>query len=132
MDDAAARRLDQRAILCVLASSACFAVAGALVKAVASTIPTFEIMLFRSAFALFALLPLMRSTGLGAFRTRNPVGHAVRIAAGGAGMCGSVYGYAHLPLAMVTALGFAMPSSSCNRSSSSQSHFFCFLGGGGA
>ena len=106
----AALHLKQRAILCVLASSASFAIAAALVKAVAPTIPTIEIMLFRSVFALLLMLPLLRRNGgLAALRTRYPWGHAARTAAGFAGMFGSFYGYAHLPLAMVTALGFSMP-----------------------
>lgn len=106
----AALRLRQRAILYVLAASASFTIAAALVKAVAPAIPTIEIMLFRSLFALLLLLPLLRrSGGLPALRTRHPWGHAARTAAGFAGMFGSFYGYAHLPMAMVTALGFAMP-----------------------
>ncbi len=103
-------RLRRRAILCVLAASASFALASALVKSVAPTVPVIEIMLFRSLFALVAMLPLLyRAGGFAALRTRHPIGHALRTAAGFAGMFGSFYGYAHLPLAMVTALGFAMP-----------------------
>ena len=105
-----AQRLKQRAILCVLAASASFIVAAALVKAVAGAIPTVEIMLCRSFFALVVMIPLLRgSGGLAALRTRNPGAHALRVAAGFAGMFGSFYGYAHLPMALVTALGFAMP-----------------------
>ena len=104
------KQLRTRAILCVLGSSASFAVAAALVKAVSPAIPIIEIMLFRSLFALVALLPFIRGAGgLNALRTRHPVGHILRTIAGFAGMIGSFYGYAHLPLAMVTALGFAMP-----------------------
>jgi drug/metabolite transporter (DMT)-like permease len=105
-----ALRLKQRAIFCVLASSGSFAIAAALVKAIAPTIPTIEIMLFRSLVALLLMLPLLyRNGGLAALRTRHPWGHAARTAAGFAGMFSSFYGYAHLPLAMVTALGFSMP-----------------------
>src|SRR4051794_19088487 len=107
-DEAARGR--QRAILCVLGASACFAFSAALVKAVAPSIPTIEIMLFRSAVALAMMLVLLRrSGGMSALRTRQPFAHAARIAAGFAGMFGSFYGYAYLPLATVTALGFAMP-----------------------
>ncbi len=106
----AAQMLKQRAILCVLAASASFIVAAALVKAVAADIPTFQIMLCRSFFALIVMAPLLRrGGGLAALRTRQPWGHALRVAAGFAGMFGSFYGYAHLPMAVVTALGFAMP-----------------------
>ena len=104
------QQLRRRAILCVLGSSASFAIASALVKAASPTIPIIEIILFRSVFALIAMLPFIRGTGLlAALRTRHPVGHILRTIAGFAGMIGSFYGYAHLPLAMVTALGFAMP-----------------------
>lgn len=94
----------------MLGSSASFALASALVKAVSPTIPVIEIMLFRSLFALIAMLPLIpRTGGLSVLRTRHPIGHVLRTIAGFAGMFGSFYGYAHLPLAMVTALGFSMP-----------------------
>src|SRR3954453_740797 len=100
----------KRAILCVLGSSASFAFSAALVKAVAPSIPTIEIMLFRRAVAMVMMLVLLRrSGGMSALRTRQPFAHAARIAAGFAGMFGSFYGYAYLPLATVTALGFAMP-----------------------
>ncbi len=109
-DNDSARGLRRRAILCVLGSSASFAVAAALVKAVSPATPTIEIMLFRSLFALVAMLPFIRGAGgLRALHTRHPIGHVLRTIAGFAGMFGSFYGYAHLPLAMVTALGFAMP-----------------------
>jgi drug/metabolite transporter (DMT)-like permease len=107
--DARARQR-KRAILCVLASSASFTLSAALVKAVAPTIPVVEIMLFRSGVALICMLPLIyRNGGLAALRTRQPWGHAARITSGFIGMFGSFYGYAHLPLATATALGFAMP-----------------------
>jgi drug/metabolite transporter (DMT)-like permease len=107
--DAGARG-PKRAILCVLGASACFAFGAALVKAVAPSIPTMEIMLFRSFVAMLMMLALLRrSGGLAALHTRQPWAHAARIAAGFAGMFGSFYGYAYLPLATVTALGFAMP-----------------------
>ncbi|MCW3475181.1 DMT family transporter [Limobrevibacterium gyesilva] len=103
----AARR---RAILCVLGASACFAVAAAFVKAVAGAFPTFEIVAFRSGLATLATLPLLwRIGGLRALRTRRPWSHVWRMIWGFTGMATSFYGYATLPLATNTALGFAMP-----------------------
>ena len=103
-------RIRRRAILCVLGSSACFTVAAALVKFISDAIPTSEIVFFRSFVAFLCTLPLIRRNGgWSALRTRRPLGHAWRLMAGLAGMYGSFYGYAHLPLATVTALGFAMP-----------------------
>lgn len=103
-------RARQRAILCVLGASACFTVSAALVKAVAPSTPVVEIILFRSFVALLCLLPLLRrSGGISALKTRRPWGHAMRTTAGFAGMFGSFYGFGHLPIVTVTALGFAMP-----------------------
>ena len=105
-----AARLRRRAILCVLGSSAAYTVAAALVKAVAPGLPTVEIVLFRSLFTFLCLLPLIQGQGgWRVLRTQRPLGHLLRLAAGFTGMVGSFYGYAHLPLATVTALGFSMP-----------------------
>ena len=105
--DAAVRR---RAILLVLASSFAFTLAAALVKIAAPEIPTVEIMLFRSVVAFLFMLPLVyRAGGWSVLHTRRPVSHLLRALAGLAGMFGSFYGLAHLPIAAVTALGFAMP-----------------------
>ena len=110
LDPDAATRANQRAILFVLGASASFTIAAALVKAVADRIPTVEIMLFRSLFALAVLLPMIPKRGLiDALRTRHPWGHAIRVVTGFGSMYSSFYGYARLPLALVTALGFAMP-----------------------
>ena len=107
---AADARMRRRAILCVLGSSACFTLAAALVKFIADAVPTSEIVFFRSSVAVGCMIPLIRrSGGWSVLRTRRPLGHAGRLVAGLAGMYGSFYGYAHLPLATVTALGFAMP-----------------------
>jgi drug/metabolite transporter (DMT)-like permease len=103
----AARR---HAILCVLGASACYAVTSALVKAVAAVFPTAEIVLFRSFVAALVTLPLLwRHGGLIALRTRRPWGHVARMVTGFTGMLTSYYGFATLPLAINTALGFAMP-----------------------
>lgn len=103
-------RLRQRAILCVLASSACFTVAAALVKSIGNAVPTSEVVFFRSAVAAACMVPLIRRAGgWSVLRTRRLLGHAGRLLAGLAGMYGSFYGYARLPLAAVTALGFSMP-----------------------
>ena len=94
----------------MLGSSASFTVAAALVKFTAPRIPVWEIVLFRSLVAALCLLPMLRGAGgWTALRTRRPLGHAGRLAAGLAGMYGSFYGYGALPLATVTALGFSMP-----------------------
>ena len=100
----------RRAILLVLGSSGLFAGVSALVKVAAREIPTVELMMFRSLIALLLMLPwIVRAGGSRVLRTRRWGGHALRSATGLGGMFGAFYGYAHLPLAAATALGFAMP-----------------------
>ena len=100
----------RRPILFVLAAAFCFTLASALVKLVAPEVPTVEIMLFRSLVGLLVMLPLVaREGGWSVLRVHRPWGHLVRSFAGLGGMFGAYYGYATLPLAAATALGFAMP-----------------------
>jgi len=104
---AAARR---RAILLVIGAAAIFSIAGALVKALGGQIPLAQVVMCRCLFSIPPLLPLVwQAGGLRALATGNPPLHAVRLATGMMGMCGAFYGYAVLPLATVTALGFTMP-----------------------
>jgi drug/metabolite transporter (DMT)-like permease len=106
---AAARR---RAILLVLGAAGTFAIAAGLVKALGGAVPVAEVIFCRNLFAIPALLPLLLGADggvAGALRTRNPLGHLARTLFGLVGMLGAFYGYAHLPLATVTALGFTMP-----------------------
>ncbi|UFN47503.1 DMT family transporter [Roseomonas sp. OT10] len=107
----ALRDARRRAILCVLGSALAFALAAAAIKALGGTIPVAEVIVFRNLLALPLLLPMGLAQGGGwqVFRTRDPWGHAQRCAWGLLGMWGSFYGYAHLPLATVTALNFTMP-----------------------
>ncbi len=105
-----AARRRARAIASIIGAAACFAVAATLVKIVAPAIPTVQIVLFRSVVALIALAPLIqREGGVRVLRTRQPLWHAMRTLAGFGGMVTAFYGYATLPLAEVTALGFTMP-----------------------
>lgn len=107
LDQASSQR---RAILCVCGASILFVVAAAIVKLIAHDIPVFEMTLFRSGIACIVMWPLLhRSGGWRALRTRRPWGHVGRTLTGFLGMVTSYYGYVTLPLATVTALGFAMP-----------------------
>ncbi|WP_240756637.1 DMT family transporter [Roseicella aquatilis] len=100
----------RRAVLMILGAAGIFSVAGALVKALGGQIPLAQVVLCRNLFAIPALLPLLwHAGGLTALRTRQPGMHALRLAGGLLGMVGAFYGYAVLPLATVTALGFTMP-----------------------
>ncbi len=103
----AARR---RAILAILGAAILFAAAAACVKALDGAVPLAQLILFRSVFAFPVLLPLLRQAGgWQALRTSNPAGHVWRMIFGLIGMAGAFYGYATMPLAAVTALGFTMP-----------------------
>ena len=103
-------RRRRRAVACVIGASATFAVAAALVKTVAERVPTIEIVFFRSIIALVALWPMIaRQGGVRTLATRRPFWHVVRVASGVVGMVTAFYGYAVLPIATVTALGFTMP-----------------------
>ncbi len=103
----AARR---RAILAILGAAILFAAAAACVKALDGAVPLVQLVLFRSLFALPVLLPLLhRAGGWPALRTSNPTGHIWRMIFGLIGMATAFYGYATMPLAAVTALGFTMP-----------------------
>ncbi|WP_431284800.1 DMT family transporter [Humitalea sp. 24SJ18S-53] len=104
------RARSSRAILCVLGAAGTFALAAACVKAMDGAIPVAQVILFRNVFALPALLPVLAANGgLSALRTKHPWGHVQRCLFGLFGMLGAFYGYAVMPLATVTALGFTMP-----------------------
>ncbi len=103
-------RAQRRAILLVLLATAAFSLSAAFAKAIGGRVPVSEVILFRNLFAIPALLPVVLvSGGLAALATRNPMSHAARTLFGMMGMIGAFYGYVHLPIATVTALGFTMP-----------------------
>ena len=100
----------RHAILCVLTASFLYAVTSALIKTMAASFPIAEVVFIRSVVAVVVTLPLLwRHGGLSALRTRRPWGHVARMATGFSSMATSYYGFATLPLAINTALGFAMP-----------------------
>lgn len=106
----AARASPRRAILFILMAALLFALAACCVKALEGGVPVAQVVLFRSVFALPVLLPLLsQAGGWPALRTANPMGHVWRSMFGLVGMGGAFYGYATMPLATVTALGFTMP-----------------------
>lgn len=99
-----------RAIILVIGASATFVVAAAGVKAIGPELPVAQVVLFRNIFALPLLFVLLaRAGGFAAMRTNNPGQHAQRALWGMFGMFGAFHGYANLPIATVTALGFTMP-----------------------
>lgn len=102
----------RRAILCVLGAGFCFAIAAALIKATrAEALPVSEMVVFRSVLIAAVMAAVLRKQGgiVAALRTTRPLGHAFRTLLGFVAMYTSYIGYVRLPLATVTALGFAMP-----------------------
>ncbi len=103
-------RARRRAILLVVGASAAFALAAAAVKALGGEIPLAQVIFCRNLFALPILLAMVpRAGGFALLRPRAPWRHVERTFWGMFGMAGAFYGYAHLPIATVTALGFTMP-----------------------
>jgi drug/metabolite transporter (DMT)-like permease len=97
-------------IVSVLGAALLFAGAAACVKALEGAIPLAQLVFFRSILALPVMLPLLIAAGgLAVMRTTRPFGHLFRTVFGLGGMLSAFYGYATLPLATVTALGFTMP-----------------------
>ena len=87
-----------------------FSLTSGLIKAVSPPIGVFQVMFFRSAFALLPLgLYVWATGGPRLLRTRRPLAHVVRSFAGLASSFCYVYGYGHMPLAAVVAISFAMP-----------------------
>lgn len=88
-----------------------FTVMAALVKLVSDTVPTGEIVFFRSFFALPPLLVwlALRRELPGCLRTEKPLGHLWRAAAGMAAMAFNFLALSLLPLPNVTAIVFVSP-----------------------
>jgi len=110
----ATRAARHRAILCVCGSSALFTIASALIKALGSEMPSIEVAFFRSSIAVLVMLALLARSGRWMhLRTSRPWGHVTRTLFGFTSMLASYYGFSHLPLALSTAIGFAMPIVLC-------------------
>lgn len=108
--DTATTAARRHAIICVLSASAVFSLGAGIVKSLTAEIPLLEIVMFRSFVGFLAMLPILwRNGGLSALATPRPGGHVLRTVYGFIGTVTAVYGYATLPIATVTALGFAMP-----------------------
>jgi drug/metabolite transporter (DMT)-like permease len=100
-----------KAILLKIAAAFLFAVMSALVRAVSDAVPVGQIVFFRSAFAIVPVVLIFAWRGelAAAVRTARPLGHVTRGLIGVLGMFLSFAALARLPLADVTAIGFAAP-----------------------
>lgn len=99
-----------RGIALKVASVCCFVVMATMLKAT-HTIPSGQMVFFRSFFALLPVLAWLAARGsLGlAFRTSRPLGHVVRGLIGVTSMSLGFFALTRLPLPEATAIGYAAP-----------------------
>lgn len=98
-----------RGALYMVAMVACLALDAAVVRLVSTDIHPFEIALFRSVLSLPIFMPWIAAVGFDAFRTPHFPLHGLRAILKFAGLVGFLYAITLLPLATVTAFGFATP-----------------------
>src|SRR4051794_35452371 len=100
-----------RGILLKIASALVFTVMSTLVRWVSDAVPVGQVVFYRSAFAILPVVIIYAWRGqlTAAVRTNRPFGHVTRGAIGLLGMFLSFAALARLPLADVTAIGFAAP-----------------------
>ena len=98
-----------RAAALVTASALMFAVTGATVKAASASLPHAEVVFFRSALGLVALIPWLLRRGLGDLGTAVPALHLLRGVAGVGAMYAFFYALGHLELATAVLLNYSAP-----------------------
>ncbi|EWY38383.1 multidrug transporter [Skermanella stibiiresistens SB22] len=99
-----------RGIGLLVLSLVVFAVMDVLIKWLSASFGTFQIIFFRSVFALLPLGVLVaRSGGLKALRTSRPGGHVLRSLIGASALVCFFYAFSQMPLADVYAIHFAGP-----------------------
>jgi drug/metabolite transporter (DMT)-like permease len=94
------------AAVMVLGAALLFAIMGALVKMVSAQLPSTEVVFFRNALGLVALLPWLLLAGL---RTDNLRLHLWRSLSGVTAMYCFFHALAHLPLAQAVLLNYTAP-----------------------
>lgn len=94
-----------------IAATFAFALMSAIIKAMSSSYPVGEVVLFRSLFALAVLVAWLYARGEfpRALHTVRPFGHIGRSIAGSGGMFANFVALSLLPLADATAFTFATP-----------------------
>jgi len=98
-----------RAILSACLATALFTVMGAIIKWLSPIYPLAEIIFARNLFALVPLAPLLLRAGPAAFKTRRPIGHALRCGIGLVSTACSFTALDHLPLPNHVAITFTAP-----------------------
>ena len=93
-----------------IAGVSALSVMDALAKGAVAVLPIAQLMFLRGLLVLLMLLPsLRRGGGIGALRTRRPLGHFVRAALSVASIAMFFEALRHLPLATVIAVSFVAP-----------------------
>jgi drug/metabolite transporter (DMT)-like permease len=99
----------RRGALLMIGSALMFALMGAGVKLAARTLSNAEVVFFRCALGLVALLPWIAPGGLAGLRTARPREHLVRGVAGTATMACFFYAIAHMRLPDAVLLNYSLP-----------------------
>jgi drug/metabolite transporter (DMT)-like permease len=86
-----------------------FSTMDALIKWLAATYPTIEIVFFRSLFGFLPILFVVLRNGRAALHTRRPLAQAGRAVVGLVAMVGYFYCYRTMPLADVFGIAFSAP-----------------------
>ena len=93
----------------VLGAALLFAIMGALVKTVSVQLPSAQVVFFRNALGLVALLPWLLRGGIAGLRTEHLGLHLWRSLSGVTAMYCFFYALAHLPLAQAVLLNYTAP-----------------------
>ena len=95
--------------LWMTAASMAFAVMIILIRVLTETFDPLQVVFFRCAFGLVAMLPWLIGHGIGALRTQWLGLHAIRAGSGIVSMALWMTGLSLIPLAQATALSFTAP-----------------------
>lgn len=98
-----------RGALWVMTAAFLLTAMGAMVKALATEIDSFQIVFFRCLIGALALVPFIVRSGPSVLRTRRPFLLLARTLVGITGMFCVFYSFAHMPLAEAVAIIFSRP-----------------------
>lgn len=93
----------------MLGSTFFFALMAITIRLASKTLPTYEIAFFRNFFGLIALLPMLRNSWPGVFKTQQLPRYLFRSAIGVVSMLCGFWAIGHLPLAQAISLSYSTP-----------------------
>lgn len=97
------------ASLCILLGELCFVSMGSLVKLLADSMPSQNIVFFRNFFGLLTLMPIILNLGITSLKTKVIHWHLLRSLSGIAAMYCFFYALSELPLADAMILKITVP-----------------------